>query len=62
LGDDPETVERARLKLAKIMLAIYRGKTKTISQLKTASLETMALLYREPSSITSPDRRQRPAI
>jgi hypothetical protein len=48
-GDDPPTVERARLKLARIMLTIRLDKSMNITQVKTASLETMALLYRESS-------------
>ena len=56
-GDDPDTVERARLKLVNIMLALHPDKTMTVIQLKTASLETMALLYRDEAPSRQPISR-----
>ena len=46
-GDDPLTVERARLKLARIMMTMPLDSYTNVTQVKTASLERMALLYRE---------------
>jgi hypothetical protein len=45
-SDDPETIETARLKLARVMLSIPLAHICEVEKVKTSALEMMALLYR----------------
>ena len=45
-GDDPTTIEAARLKLANIILSFPHDKIRDAEQIKNSSLLIMALQYR----------------
>ena len=45
-GDDPQDMERARLRLARAMLSIANKDSRDVEVLKRAALERMALDYR----------------
>ena len=45
-GDEPEDVEKARLRLAKAMLSIADEDSRDVDVLKRAALQRMALDYR----------------
>jgi hypothetical protein len=51
-GSDAKDVERARLRLARAMLAIAGEDSRNIDVLKRAALERMALDYRQKSRRT----------
>jgi hypothetical protein len=53
-GNDPATIETARLKLANIILSFPRNEIKDAEQIKRSSLKIMALQYRH---VGSPQRR-----
>jgi hypothetical protein len=44
-GDDTQTVEMVRFKLARVMLAIPQVHMTDVERVKTSVLETMALLH-----------------
>ena len=51
-GDDPTTIEAARLKLANIILSFPHDKIRDAEQIKNSSLLIMALQYRmQPASL-----------
>jgi hypothetical protein len=48
-GNDPQDIERARLRLARAMLSIADEGSRDVEMLKRAALEQMALDYRKRS-------------
>lgn len=48
--DDPQTVEDARYRLARIMLIIPTNEMGTVEQIKASSIQLMALGYRSRQS------------
>ena len=45
-GDDPSDIERARLKLATVLLSVASEDSRDVEVLKKAALQVMALGYR----------------
>jgi hypothetical protein len=45
-GNDPHDIEKARLRLARAMLAVAGEDSRDVEALKTAALQAMALGYR----------------
>jgi hypothetical protein len=45
-GDDPQTRETERLKLANVILSFSHDKIADVKQVKNSALEVLALLYR----------------
>ena len=58
-GNNPATIEAARLKLAKIVLSFPHEEIASVDQVKTSSLLLMALAYQEPP-LTSSSRDRAP--
>jgi hypothetical protein len=54
-GDDPQTIETARLKLAKAILTFPYDEVTDVQQIKKSALRVMALLYsvRTAADLTS---------
>jgi len=52
-GDDPEDVEKARLRLAAAVLSVAHEESRNVEALKDGALQAMALGYRErgPSAL-----------
>jgi hypothetical protein len=49
-GDDPQDIEKARLRLAHALLSVAREDSRDVEALKTAALAAMALAYRKRPS------------
>lgn len=54
-GDDPTSIEAARLKLANIILSFPHNEIRNAEQIKNSSLQIMALQYRPHAGV--PQRR-----
>ena len=49
-GDEPEDIEKARLRLARAMLSIAHDDSRDVGVLRQAALEQMALDYKRRSN------------
>ena len=49
-GNDPNDIERGRLRLARAVLEVATEESRDVEQLKRASLEAMALGYKKKPS------------
>ena len=47
-GNDPQDIERARLRLARALLSVASEDCRDVEALKRGALEAMALAYRKP--------------
>ena len=55
-GDDPPTIQMARVVLANAILNIPHDKITDVEQIKNSALQTMALLYRNRARAGPKDR------